>query len=73
MHVFRCYYFGQSLTDELTNDELTKAGGTPTPIGLIHTAWGGSTIEQVTATTVSTVLWSMDHRDPADDGRRIPG
>ena len=38
-----CYYFGQSLTDE-----LTKAGDLdPTPIGLIHTAWGGSTIEQV--------------------------
>ena len=34
-----CYYYGESLTDEL--------GGTAAPpIGLIHTAWGGSTIEQ---------------------------
>lgn len=36
-----CYYYGQSLTDEL------EAAGRPTvPLGLIHTAWGGSTIEQ---------------------------
>ena len=33
-----CYYFGQSLTDELGPDAP--------PIGLIHTAWGGSMIEQ---------------------------
>ena len=33
-----CYYFGQSLTDEL--------GATAPPIGLIHTAWGGSMVEQ---------------------------
>jgi hypothetical protein len=44
-----CYYFGKSLTDELA------AAGTPPPIGLIHTAWGGSTIEQwLTNTTIST-------------------
>ena len=36
-----CYYFGQSLSDK-----IVKSGGTPSPIGLIHTAWGGSTIEQ---------------------------
>ena len=36
-----CYYFGQSLSDE-----LSQAGNTPPPIGLIHTAWGGSTVEQ---------------------------
>lgn len=35
-----CYYFGESLTEE-----LAKSGPAP-PIGLIHTAWGGSTIEQ---------------------------
>lgn len=34
-----CYYFGESLTDELGGDAAP-------PIGLIHTAWGGSTIEQ---------------------------
>ena len=33
-----CYYYGESLTDELGN-------GAP-PIGLVHTAYGGSTIEQ---------------------------
>jgi hypothetical protein len=33
-----CYYFGESLTDEL--------GTSAPPIGLIHTAWGGSMIEQ---------------------------
>eukprot|EP01079_Euglenida_sp_SAG-EU17-18_P002619 gene2619-3312_t len=35
-----CYYFGESLTDTLATT------GTPPPIGLIHTAWGGSAIEQ---------------------------
>ena len=34
-----CYYFGESLTDELGGDAAP-------PIGLIHTAWGGSTIGQ---------------------------
>ena len=33
-----CYYFGESLTDELGQDAP--------PIGLIHTAFGGSMIEQ---------------------------
>ena len=36
-----CYYFGESLSDE-----LAKGGAPPPPIGLVHTAWGGSTIEQ---------------------------
>ena len=35
-----CYYFGQGLTDQLA------ARGPPPPIGLIHTAWGGSAIAQ---------------------------
>ncbi len=44
-----CYYFGESLSDE-----LAKAGPPP-PIGLVHTAWGGSTIEQwLTNETIST-------------------
>jgi hypothetical protein len=34
-----CYYFGESLTEEL--------GADAPPIGLIHTAYGGSMIEQV--------------------------
>lgn len=33
-----CYYFGESLTDAL--------GAAAPPLGLIHTAWGGSTIQQ---------------------------
>ena len=33
-----CWYYGESLSDEL--------GPNPPPIGLIHTAWGGSEIEQ---------------------------
>ena len=34
-----CYYFGESLTDAL------GAGAAP-PLGLVHVAWGGSTIQQ---------------------------
>jgi len=40
-----CYYFGESLSDHLAA-KSTAAGTEATPIGLIHTAWGGSTIEQ---------------------------
>lgn len=36
-----CYYFGESLTEAMIN-----ATGKAPPIGLIHTAFGGSTIEQ---------------------------
>ena len=36
-----CYYFGESLTDE-----LSASNAKAPPIGLIHTAWGGSMIEQ---------------------------
>jgi hypothetical protein len=36
-----CYYFAESLSDE-----LAKLPGDVTPIGVIHTAWGGSEIEQ---------------------------
>jgi len=35
-----CYYFAEKLTDEFRTN-----GQTPPPIGLVHTAWGGSTIE----------------------------
>lgn len=45
-----CYYFGESLTDE-----LNKNGGTAPNIGLIHTAWGGSQIEEwLTNDTIAT-------------------
>eukprot|EP00937_MAST-01D_sp_MAST-1D-sp2_P001167 g1167.t1 len=39
-----CYYFGEQLSDELA--ALSADGKTAPPIGLIHTAWGGSMIEQ---------------------------
>ena len=32
-----CFYFGESLLEGGVNDR---------PLGLVHTAWGGSTIEQ---------------------------
>lgn len=38
-----CYYFGQSLSDQLAAE---SSNGKSYPIGLVHTAWGGSTIEQ---------------------------
>ena len=34
-----CFYFAQELTDKLGGEKAP-------PIGLVHTAWGGSTIEQ---------------------------
>ncbi len=44
-----CYYFGESLSDQLAKS------GPPPPIGLVHTAWGGSTIEQwLTNETIGT-------------------
>jgi sialate O-acetylesterase len=47
-----CYYYGQSLTDALAK---ATDRATVTPIGLIHTAWGGSTIEQwLTNETIAT-------------------
>jgi sialate O-acetylesterase len=45
-----CYYYGESLTDE-----MLKNSGQLTPIGLVHTAYGGSTIEQwLTNASIST-------------------
>ena len=42
-----CFYFGQELTESL------KAAAPP--VGLVHTAWGGSTIEQwLTNETIAT-------------------
>ena len=38
-----CYYFGEQLSDEL---EAMSSDGQAPPIGLVHTAWGGSMIEQ---------------------------
>eukprot|EP01043_Picozoa_sp_COSAG02_P004619 COSAG02_NODE_122_length_35306_cov_98.280967_18_plen_163_part_00 len=43
-----CYYFGEGLAEGLAITEAADVGATvaPVPIGLIHTAWGGSMIEQ---------------------------
>eukprot|EP01052_Picozoa_sp_SAG31_P009136 SAG31_NODE_474_length_15176_cov_7.362340_14_plen_94_part_00 len=43
-----CFYFAQELTDML--------GGTSAapPIGLVHVAWGGSTIEQWLSNSTTT-------------------
>ena len=38
-----CYYFGESLSDELA---AASEDGQAPPIGLVHTSFGGSTIEQ---------------------------
>ena len=44
-----CYYFGESLTD------AHQSRGAVAPLGLINTAWGGSSIEQwLTNTSIST-------------------
>ena len=37
-----CYYFGESLSDAIAN----ASGGSAHPIGLVNTAWGGSSIEE---------------------------
>ena len=46
-----CWYFGESLADKL--------GKEAPPIGLIHTAWGGSMIEQWTTDNVSATCKGM--------------
>ena len=56
-----CYYFGESLTDE-----LAQAGGTPPPIGLIHTAWGGSIIEGWLPDTAIATCHGTDTSREAD-------
>ena len=46
-----CFYFGQELSDTIGAANGDKAP----PIGLVHTAWGGSTIEQwLTNKTIAT-------------------
>jgi hypothetical protein len=45
-----CYYFGEGLAEGLAaataTDSSVAAAAAAVPIGLIHTAWGGSMIEQ---------------------------
>ena len=49
-----CYYFGQSLTEEL--------GADAPPLGLVHTAFGGSMIEQwLTEETVDSCKNSSNY------------
>ncbi len=57
-----CYYFAESLADGLAEAQAAAAADatattatTPTPIGVVHTAWGGSSIEQwLTNETIET-------------------
>ena len=43
-----CYYYGEALAQGLAaKDAGSPAAKAAVPIGLIHTAWGGSMIEQV--------------------------
>jgi hypothetical protein len=59
-----CYYFAQGLTDAFiaaAEADGTNNGTAHTapPIGLVHTAWGGSTIEQwLTNETIATCAGS---------------
>jgi sialate O-acetylesterase len=47
-----CYYFGEALSDELASQ---STDGIAPPIGLVHTSFGGSTIEQwLTNKTIAT-------------------
>ena len=47
-----CYYFGESLSDQLA---AASADGVAPPIGLVHTSFGGSAIEQwLTNETIAT-------------------
>ena len=50
-----CFYFGQELTDTITAAATDTTAAVAPPIGLVHTAWGGSTIEQwLTNETIAT-------------------
>ena len=49
-----CRYFGESLAEKL--------GSSAPPIGLIHTAWGGSMIEE----------WSTDEVTAGCKGMELP-
>ena len=47
-----CYYYGESLSDELA---AASSDGVAPPLGLVHTSYGGSTIEQwLDNTTIAT-------------------
>ena len=62
-----CFYFGQELSD-------TIGAGAP-PIGLVHTAWGGSTIEQwLTNATIDTCQFARKSSSSQEfhDTRVVP-
>ena len=41
-----CFYFAQSLTDRMAEDVAQGGAEAVVPLGMIETAWGGTTIEQ---------------------------
>ena len=56
-----CYYFGESLTDAL--------GAAAPPLGLIHTAWGGSTIQQwISNATLNSNVCANHSSGQGNDG-----
>ncbi len=56
-----CYYFGESLTDTL--------GANAPPIGLVHTAWGGSTIQNwISNDTLNSNICSNHSSGQGNDG-----
>ena len=61
-----CYYFGESLSDA-----LAAAHGAAPPIGLVHTGWGGSTIEQWLDN--ATAAGCTDAFDPPPKPQAWPG
>ncbi len=58
-----CYYFGESLTDVL------GGVGVAPPLGLIHTAWGGSTIQNwISNDTLNSEVCANHSSGQGNDG-----
>ena len=56
-----CYYYGESLTDAL--------GAAAPPLGLIHTAWGGSTIQNwISNATLNSNVCANHSSGQGNDG-----
>lgn len=56
-----CYYYGESLTDAL--------GDAAPPLGLIHTAWGGSTIQNwISNATLNSDVCANHSSGQGNDG-----
>ena len=59
-----CYYFGESLSDLL--------GAAAPPLGLIHTAWGGSTIQNwIKNETLNSNVCANHSSGQGNDGGQV--